>query len=70
MRIVDISEPQWCNYEIKVQTKYMCSAGMQMPKISSKFEAYSGLLKDQAEDLAMDENKKTQRKMQDCKIFD
>lgn len=67
MKIIDISEPDFCTYQIKLATKYLCNAGSQMPKISTKFDFGRNEPKDKKV-LAMDEDMKTQRRKLDCKI--
>ena len=34
-KIIDASEPDYCKYQIKVATKFMCTAGAQFPKASA-----------------------------------
>ena len=68
MKVLDISEPDFCTYQIKVATKYLCNAGAQMPKISSRFDPLRMNLRDKNAELVMDEKNKTQRRMIDCKI--
>lgn len=67
MYVVDISEPDFCTYQIKLATKYLCNAGSQMPKISTKFDQNRSELKEKKLN-AMDEEFKTQRRKIDCKI--
>jgi len=37
-KILDIQEVDWCDYVIKVTTKYMCHAGSSLPKPAIKKE--------------------------------
>ena len=36
MSVIDISEPDYCEYLFKVSTKFMCAAGAQFKKASVK----------------------------------
>jgi hypothetical protein len=36
IKILDISEPDWCSYLFKVSTKYMCTGIAHLPKASSR----------------------------------
>ena len=36
LKILDISEPDWCTYLFKVSTKYMCTGITQLPKSSTR----------------------------------
>ena len=60
MRILDITEPDWCNYHFKVSTRYMCTGVNQLPKASTR-EAQNGMAKfrlqrrDVSHDLDMSE---------------
>lgn len=67
MKVLDISEPDFCTYQIKLATKYLCSAGSQLPKISAKFDHGRHELKDKKL-AALDAEQKTQRRKVDCRI--
>jgi hypothetical protein len=58
LKILDISEPDFCTYQIKLATKYLCSAGSLMPKISTKFDQNRAEIKDKKLQ-ALDEDRKT-----------
>ena len=36
MSVIDISEPDYCEYLFKVSTRFMCAAGTQFRKASVK----------------------------------
>ena len=36
LKIIDIMEPSFCNYAIRVTTKYMCSKMKTLPKASTR----------------------------------
>jgi hypothetical protein len=55
LRIIDLSEPDFCTYQIKLATKYLCRAGSQMPKISSKFDPTKSELKENRVSIILDE---------------
>ena len=42
MAVIDISEPDYCEYLYKVATRFMCAAGTQFKKASSKLHANAG----------------------------
>ena len=39
LSIIDISEPDYCEYLIKVSTKFMCAAGHQFKRASDKLNS-------------------------------
>ena len=67
MAVIDISEPDYCEYLFKVSTKFMCAAGTQFKKASVKLhtEDYAGQVKP---DLDLDAGSKTVRKNLACTV--
>lgn len=42
LRVLDISELDWCHYHFKVSTRYMCTGVTQLPKASIRKNAAGG----------------------------
>ena len=67
MAVIDISEPDYCEYLFKVSTRFMCAAGTQFRKASTKLHASDSLTSERTA-LELDARDRTVRKHLDCRI--
>ena len=64
LTVLDISEPDYCEYLFKVSTKFMCAAGTQFKKASAKLHEEN----QQRPDLNLDATQHTKRQKLQCTI--
>lgn len=67
MSVIDISEPDYCEYLFKVSTRFMCAAGTQFNKASSNLHA-SSPLEAARPALNLDAGHHTVQKQINCKV--
>ena len=64
LTLLDISEPDYCEYLFKVSTKFMCAAGTQFKKASAKLIADN----QQRPEINLDGQGHTKNQKLDCSI--
>ena len=67
MAVIDISEPDYCEYLFKVSTRFMCAAGTQFNKASSKLHS-STTAEVQRPALSLDAAAHTVQKQITCSV--
>jgi len=63
--VLDISEPDYCEYLIKVSTRFMCAAGTQFRKASTRLHSGTN---EQRPALDLDVGPHTLQKRMNCKM--
>ena len=55
--IVDVAEPDWCDYQIRIATKYMCTKLSSLPKASTRtLTSQTGGINNRDEMLKLSDN--------------
>ncbi len=67
MSVIDISEPDYCEYLFKVSTKFMCAAGTQFRKASVKLHMATTNMTPRPE-LDLDSGMHTVKKHMACQM--
>jgi len=68
LAVIDISEPDYCEYLIKVATKFMCAAGTQFKKASRNLHPDERTNLDARPAVDLDSGMKTVKKRLTCNI--
>ena len=72
MAVIDISEPDYCEYLFKVSTRFMCAAGTQFRRASTKLHegtlTAADVIAAERSAVELDAQDRTIHKHLDCRI--